>query len=142
MTYEIFKGQNKKARVRVHAFLKKDRIGYPDKANAKRDKFLAHLKNRYGYSNEKAEDELDRLLKQFNRMDRSSGVPRIRSNFKHPLAEWWWHWLKYTKKEIEWKTILYVHIAKKQYQIIWLSKMRQKVKALHSDPSFVIVEKE
>ena len=73
MTHELPHGQNKQTHSRVSELLSKHRIGYPDKSNAKRERFLAMLKSRYGYTNEKAVDELERLLKQFYSMNRSLG---------------------------------------------------------------------
>jgi hypothetical protein len=59
----------------------------PDEPNAKRERFLALLKSRYGYTNEKAVDELERLLKQFYRTNRSLGIRRARTNYLYTLAE-------------------------------------------------------
>ena len=83
MKQEIIDGQNKKNHIRVRMQLNKD----SNQTNSKRDQFLAHLKSRYGYNDDKAEDELDRLVKQFNRQDRSSGIPRTRLKYKHPHVE-------------------------------------------------------
>ena len=87
MAYEIGKGQSKQTRVRVHELLSKHSVEDPDKTNPKRERFLALLKSRYGYTNEKAVDELERLLKQFYRTNRSLNYHRTRPNHKDPHAE-------------------------------------------------------
>jgi transposase InsO family protein len=87
MAYEIVKGQSKETRGRVRELLNKLSVEDPGKTNAKRERFLALLKSRYGYTNEKAVDELERLLKQFYRMNRSLSIHRARPTFKHPHDE-------------------------------------------------------
>jgi hypothetical protein len=87
MTDETVKGQNKQTRSKVHDLLSKHSVEDPNKPNIKRDRFLAQLERQYGYSNEKAVDELERLLKQFYRMNRSLGIHHGRSDFKHLHAE-------------------------------------------------------
>ena len=57
------------------------------KINTKHNRFLALLRRRYGYDNEKAVDELERLLKQFYRTNRSLGIHGTRPNFKVPPIE-------------------------------------------------------
>jgi hypothetical protein len=87
MTDEIVKALSKQPRSKVHELLSKHGIEDPKKPNVKRDQFLALLRGKYGYTNEKAVDELERLLRQFYRMNRSLGIPHGQSNFKHPHAE-------------------------------------------------------
>jgi hypothetical protein len=87
MADEIVKAQSKQSRGRVHELLSKHSVENPDKPNVKREQFLALLKGKYGYTNEKAVDELERLLKQFYRMNKSLGIHHGRSNFKHLHAE-------------------------------------------------------
>jgi len=87
MADEIIKEQSKQSRSKVHELLSKHSIEDPDKPNVKREQFLALLKGRHGYTNEKAVDELERLLKQFYRMNRSIGIHHARLNSKHPQAE-------------------------------------------------------
>ena len=82
MAHEIVKGQNKQTVSRVHELLSKHSVEDPDKINAKRERFLALLKSRYGYTNEKSVDELERLLKQLYRMNRSLNIHLARPNFK------------------------------------------------------------
>ena len=84
MTYEIVKGQSKQTRGKVRELLNKHSAEEPDKTNAKREQFLALLKKQYGYTNEKAVDELERLLKQFYTMNKSLGIHRARPNFTDP----------------------------------------------------------
>ena len=84
MANEGVKGQSKQTLGRVRELLNKHSVEDPEKANPKRERFLALLKSRYGYTNDKAVDELERLLKQFYRMNQSLGVNRARPNLKHP----------------------------------------------------------
>lgn len=87
MAHEIVNRQRNQTRSRVRELLSKSSVEDADKTNAKREQFLALLKSRYGYTNEKAVDELERLLKQFYKMNRSLGIHRARPNFKHPHVE-------------------------------------------------------
>jgi chromosome segregation ATPase len=87
MAREIIKEQNKQTRGRVRELLSKPCNEDLDRTIAKRERFLALLKSRYGYTNEKAVDELERLLKQFYTMNKSLGIQRTRLDFKHPHAE-------------------------------------------------------
>jgi len=88
MKNEIDPGQSIPTHGRIHELLNKHNVEDPSKSNPKRDQFLALLKNRYGYSNDKAVDELERLLKQFYRTNRSLTIHRRRGpNFKQPLPE-------------------------------------------------------
>ncbi len=84
MAHEIINGQSKQIRGMVHELLSKHSIEDPEKPNIKRERFLALLKRQYGYTNEQAVDELERLLKQFYRMNKSLGFNRLRPTFKHP----------------------------------------------------------
>jgi hypothetical protein len=85
MAHKIVKVQSKQTcGSRVRELLSKHSVGDPYKPNAKREKFLAMLKSRYGYNNEKAVDELERLLKQFYRTNRSLGIHRPKLNFTQP----------------------------------------------------------
>jgi len=87
MVYEIAKRQTKQPEGRVRKLLSKHSVEDPDKTNAKRERFLARLKSRYGYTNEKAVDELERLLKQFRNMNRSFNIHHARPKNKRPIAE-------------------------------------------------------
>jgi hypothetical protein len=71
-------------RGRIRELLSKLSVEDSDGATVKRDRFLALLKSQFGYTNEKAVDELERLLKQFNRINQSLGIHRSRLNFKQP----------------------------------------------------------
>jgi len=59
----------------------------PAEANAKRERFLALLKRRYGYTNDQAVDELERLLVQFARTNNSLNPHRPHSIVQPPHAE-------------------------------------------------------
>ena len=87
MAYKIGNEQNKPIHGRVHELLSKHSVDDPDKSNPKRDRFLTLLKQRYGYTNDKAIDELERLLKQFYRTNRSLTIHHKRPNLKSPLVE-------------------------------------------------------
>ena len=80
----VSKDPIKKPRGKARKLLIKHRIQDPNRPNAKRERFLALLKSRYGYTNEKAVDELERLLKQFYRTNRSLGIRRAQPNYRHP----------------------------------------------------------
>jgi len=81
MELEIVKSQRKPTQGRVHQLINKHSRENGEKTNAKRERFLALLVSRNGYSNEKAVSELERLLKEFYRNNRSSGVHHIRSRY-------------------------------------------------------------
>ena len=83
MVHENVNGQSNQAGGRVHALLSKHSVEDPDQVNAKRERFLALLKSRYGYSNDKAVDELERLLKSFYRMNKSLDIHLARPSFKN-----------------------------------------------------------
>jgi hypothetical protein len=88
MTDEVVNNeQSKQPRGKVRELLRKHSDGDPGKPNPQRVRFLAHLKSRYGYTNEKAVDELERLLKQFYRTNRSLGIRRARRNYFHPHVD-------------------------------------------------------
>ena len=80
MAHEIVKKQSKQTTGRVRELISKHSVEDLDNANPKREQLLAHIKSRYGYTNEKAVDELERLLRQFYRMNRSLGIHRARTN--------------------------------------------------------------
>ncbi|MCL4562097.1 MAG: hypothetical protein M1281_15985 [Chloroflexi bacterium] len=87
MTQDIVNKQNKQTHGKVHELLSKHSAEDPGKPNAKRERYLALLKSRYGYTNEKAVDELERLLKQFYSMNKSLGIHQPRPNIKRPHIE-------------------------------------------------------
>ena len=72
---------------RVRTVLGNYSIEDPAKANAKREKFLALLKSRYGYTNETSIDEIKRLLKQFYTTNQSLNVHRPHPIYRHSHAE-------------------------------------------------------
>jgi hypothetical protein len=69
-------GNGKQTSSRVRQLLSKQSIEGPRKPNSTRDGFLLLLMSRHGYSSEKAEDELERHLRQFYRMRLNSGNHR------------------------------------------------------------------
>lgn len=87
MTDKIINGHVKQTHSTARELLSNHLVGNPEKANTKRIRFLAMLKSRYGYTNDKAVDELDRLLKQFYKINRSLGLYRTRTQDKHLPAE-------------------------------------------------------
>lgn len=87
MTQKLIKKQDKPARGKIRELLIKDNNLDPDKVDLKRAQLLALLKNRYGYTNDKAVDELERLLKQFYRTNKNLGIHRIQPNLKNPNTE-------------------------------------------------------
>jgi hypothetical protein len=85
MSHEIIKKQGNQIRPGVRELLSKHSEYDPDQINAKRERFLVLLEKKYGYTNEKAVDELERLLRQFYRMNKSLGIHNhILPNFKNP----------------------------------------------------------
>ena len=74
----------KKPSNKVHELLIKHSIQDPNLPNPKRERFLALMKSRYGYTNDKAIDELKRLLRQFYRTNKSLGIHHSRTNSGHP----------------------------------------------------------
>jgi hypothetical protein len=84
MTDEINnKMQIQRPRGKVRELVSEHSDGEPDKVNPNRERFLAHLKSQFGYTNEKAVDELKRLLKQFYRTNRSLGIHHAPRNYLH-----------------------------------------------------------
>ena len=87
MPSEIVKGQNKLTGGEAGELFSTYLIEEPDKTKAKHQQFLALLKKQYGYTNEKAVNELERLLKLFYTMNRSLGIHRTQTNIKHPHVD-------------------------------------------------------
>ena len=87
MAYEDTKKMSKPERGRVGELLKKHSIEHPDRPNPKREKFLTMLKEQYGYTNEQSVAELERLLKQFYRTNKSLGIRRPHMNLKPTSVE-------------------------------------------------------
>ncbi len=84
MTEAIVKEQTTKSCGKGQAVINKLNVEDADKANVKHEQFLALLKKQYGYTNDKAVGELERLLKLFYTMNRSLGIRRAHVNIKHP----------------------------------------------------------
>lgn len=87
MSYDFDQEQNKQTHSRIHELLSKHSAEDSNKPNPQRARFLALLKNRYGYTNDKAVDELERLLKQFYRTNRSLTIHRKRPIHKQPIVD-------------------------------------------------------
>ena len=88
MTNDTFsKIQIKKPQGKVRKLIIKHNGRDPNQTNAKRDRFLALMKSKYGYTNDKALDELTRLLKQFYTSNRSLGIRHARPGSKLPHFE-------------------------------------------------------
>jgi hypothetical protein len=79
--------QKTQMRGRVRALKVEPTIEDPVKPNVKRKRFLALLERQYGYTNDKAIDELERLLTQFYRTNKSLEMHRTHPIFRHPRAE-------------------------------------------------------
>jgi hypothetical protein len=87
MAQEFINRPMKKIRGKVHELLSKHSVENPELVNAKRERFLARLKSQFGYTNDKAVDELERLLKQFYGINKNLSTHRARPNSKPPQAE-------------------------------------------------------
>ncbi len=74
-------------RGKVRELLMKHNAEEPGKVNVKRERFLTLLKNRYDYTNEEAVDELERLLRQFYRINQGFRIDRTRLKLKHSPPE-------------------------------------------------------
>jgi hypothetical protein len=86
MSSEIYKGQRNQKRLRVRKLWIVNHLEDSGKPNPGRERFVSYLKKRYGYTDDLAVNELERLRAQFYKMYRDSGVPHVRSNFKHSHA--------------------------------------------------------
>ncbi len=84
MTDEIVRVQLTKPRDLDQGVLSEHTVEDADRAITKHEHFLALLKKQYGYTNEKAVDELERLLKLFYTMNKSLGIHQARIEIKHP----------------------------------------------------------
>ena len=82
MARKIIQEKPKQVDIKVHELVLNRSSEDPVKIKARRERFLAMLKKQYGYTNEKAVDELERLLKQFYSMNRSIGIYRSLSNIR------------------------------------------------------------
>jgi len=87
MTEDPIKRLNKQPRGKILESLIKSGVDDPETTTEKRERFLALLSSRYGYTNEKAVDELERLLRQFNTINRSLIFHRTRLNRKPSTTE-------------------------------------------------------
>jgi uncharacterized protein YjbJ (UPF0337 family) len=87
MAHKIIDGRRTQTRGRMRELFGNNSVEHPDGTNAKRERLLAVLKTRYGYSNDKAVDELARLLKQFYGMNRKTTIRHTRPHFELPHTE-------------------------------------------------------
>jgi hypothetical protein len=85
MTNEIVKDKVTQPYDKDQGVLSKHIVENADRAITKHKHFLALLKKQYGYTNDKAVDELERLLKLFSTMNKSLGIHHARTDFNHPL---------------------------------------------------------
>jgi hypothetical protein len=70
------------------ALLRKLRVGVtPNSKATKHERFLQLLKSQYGYTNEKAIEELKRILTQFHAVNRSLSKQHLHANLRVPPAE-------------------------------------------------------
>lgn len=86
MTREIVNKQKTFMQGKVRVLRIKPAKEDPDKTNVKRERFLALLKRRYGYTNDKAIEEMDRLLRQFYKTNRSLAIHHTHPVVRHPGA--------------------------------------------------------
>lgn len=84
---KIIDGQPEQADENASGGTSLPRVGVSGKINLKRERFLILLKDRYGYTNVKAIDEMERLLKQFSITNKSFKIQRTRRNSKPPFLE-------------------------------------------------------
>ncbi len=87
MTNEINGMQSQQPSSRVYGLSRKYHFENPVVAKAKQARLLALLKVRYGYTNEKAVNELERLLRQFYITNKSLGTHHARPDFRYPDAK-------------------------------------------------------
>ena len=78
--------QSKKIRESVRELMSKQSNADPVNAIAQRERLMAFLKKQYGYTNEKAVNEMERLLKQFRMMNKNLTFHRSRPMHKHTHA--------------------------------------------------------
>lgn len=87
MGLENVNKQKTQTRGRVRALKIKPSTEDPIKPNVQRKRFLALLERRYGYTNDKAVDELARLLTQFYQTNKSLEMHRTHPIIRHPHTE-------------------------------------------------------
>lgn len=79
--------QKSQTRARVRALRSQTPAEGSAKTNVKREQFLKLLKNRYGYVNDQAVDELERLLTQFSRTNKSLDSHHAHPIFRHSRTD-------------------------------------------------------
>jgi hypothetical protein len=80
MSHKLDDGQNNQACDKPRMFYGSHRVESPAKIRAKRERLLTVLKSRYGYTNDLAVDEMERLLKQFDKTNKSLGIRRAKTD--------------------------------------------------------------
>ena len=75
MNKDVFEGKWKQMRGQVREWWGKLTDDDLDKVAGKYDKFVGVLQEKYGYTRERAEEEFDRRLKEYEAHQQKSGVP-------------------------------------------------------------------
>jgi uncharacterized protein YjbJ (UPF0337 family) len=77
MNKDIFEGKWKQLRGEIRGWWGKLTDNDVDTVNGKFDVFIGLLQERYGYSREQAEDELDKQLKEYQTWLKKKGLPAL-----------------------------------------------------------------
>ena len=77
MNKDIFEGKWKQLRGEIRGWWGKLTDDDVDKVNGQFDVFIGLLQERYGYTREQAEDELDQQLKEYQIWLKKKGLPAL-----------------------------------------------------------------
>lgn len=77
MNKDIFEGKWKQLRGEIRGWWGKLTDNDVDKVNGQFDVFIGLLQERYGYTHEQAEDELDKQLKEYQIWLKKKGLPAL-----------------------------------------------------------------
>ena len=77
MNKDIFEGKWKQLRGEIRGWWGKLTDNDVDKVNGQFDVFIGLLQERYGYTREQAEDELDQQLKEYQIWLKKKGLPAL-----------------------------------------------------------------
>ena len=77
MNKDIFEGKWKQLRGEIRGWWGKLTDDDVDKVNGQFDVFIGLLQERYGYTREEAEDELDQQLKEYQIWLKKKGLPAL-----------------------------------------------------------------
>jgi uncharacterized protein YjbJ (UPF0337 family) len=77
MNKDIFEGKWKQLRGEIRGWWGKLTDNDVDKINGRFDVFIGLLQERYGYTHEQAEDELDKQLKEYQIWLKKKGLPAL-----------------------------------------------------------------